>query len=54
MIGTGADRALPVMPDVLEEAKRRGVQVKVVGTVEAIELLRSAGSKTNAVLHITC
>src|SRR5437870_505619 len=54
VIGTGADRALPVMPDVLEEAKRRGVQVKVVGTVEAIQLLRSAGSKTNAVLHITC
>ena len=54
VIGTGADRALPVMPDVLEEAKRRGVQVKVVGTVEAIQLLRNAGSKTNAVLHITC
>jgi len=54
VIGTGADHALPVMPDVLEEAKRRGVEVKVVGTVEAIQLLRSAGGKTNAVLHITC
>ena len=54
VIGTGAQGALPVMPAVLEEAKRRGVKVKALRTKEAIELLRNAGGATNAVLHITC
>lgn len=54
VIGTGAEGSLPVMPEVLEEAKRRGVEVKAVRTPQAIELLRDAGSATNAVLHITC
>jgi hypothetical protein len=54
VIGTGAQGALPVMPDVLDEAERRGVRVTAVRTEEAIELLASASSSTNAVLHITC
>ena len=54
VIGTGAQGALPVMRDVLEEAKRRGVEVTSLRTKEAIELLRDAGGATNAVLHITC
>jgi hypothetical protein len=54
VIGTGAHGALPVMPDLLEEAKRRGVEVTAVPTKDAIELLRSARGATNAVLHITC
>src|SRR3989475_2465314 len=54
VIGTGAQGALPVMRDVLEEAKRRGVEVTSLRTKEAIELLRNAGGATNAVLHITC
>lgn len=54
VIGTGARGALRVMPEVLEEAERRGVKVTAVRTTEAIELLRSAGGATNAVLHITC
>jgi hypothetical protein len=54
VIGTGAEGALPVMPAVLEEAERRGVQVKVLRTAGALELLRGAGGDTNAVLHITC
>ncbi len=54
VIGTGAEGALPVMPAVLEEAERRGVEVKVLRTANAIEVLRGAGRDTNAVLHITC
>jgi len=54
VIGTGAEGSLPVMPAVLEEAQRRGVEVEAVRTEKAIELLRRAGPDTNAVLHITC
>ena len=54
IIGTGAEGALPVMPAVLEEAERRGVEVIVTRTQKAVELLRAAGPDTNAVLHITC
>lgn len=54
VIGTGAEGLLPVMPEVLEEAKRRGVEVTAVRTPKAIELLCDARSGTNAVLHITC
>jgi len=54
VIGTGAQGALPVMPAVLEEAERRGVEVTAARTKEAIKLLRDAGAATNAVLHITC
>jgi len=54
VVGTDVEGALPVMPAVLEEAGRRGVDVTVVRTEKAIELLRDAGPDTNAVLHITC
>ena len=54
VIGTGANGSLPVMPAVLEEARRRGVELTSVKTAEAVRLLRAAGDDTNAVLHITC
>ena len=54
VIGTGAEGSMPVMPEVLEEAARRGVEVTAVRTPKAIALLRDARSGTNAVLHITC
>ncbi len=54
VIGTGAQGALPVMPEVVDEARRRGVELTAVRTEKAIELLRRAGRDTNAVLHITC
>ena len=54
MIGSGAAGALPVLDAVPEEARRRGVELLVVPTVEAIELLRSADEGTNAILHVTC
>ena len=54
IIGTGAHGALSVMPAVLEEARRRGIEVIAMRTDKAVELLRDAEGKTNAVLHITC
>jgi hypothetical protein len=54
VIGTGAYGRLPVMDDVRREAEERGVELIVLPTAEAIEVLRKAPRKTNAVLHVTC
>lgn len=55
IVGTGADGALPVEPDVLEEADRRHVELVAVPTEEACQLLASADPRTtNAILHVTC
>jgi len=53
VIGTGTG-ALPVMDQVKREARRRHVELRIVPTAQAIELLNSAGPETNAVLHVTC
>ena len=43
------------MPDVYEEAQRKGVQVIAKPTVEVCELLRKyQPSDVNAILHVTC
>ena len=52
VIGTGGG-ALPVMPEVKREAKRRKVKLLVVPTAEAIKALRDEPA-SNAVLHLTC
>lgn len=54
VIGTGAEGALPVMPEVLKEAERRGVEVVALRTSDAIKLLARRGPETNAILHVTC
>jgi hypothetical protein len=55
IIGTGASGQLPVMPEVYEEARRRGVEVIAVPTAEACELLRATDrGLPAAVLHVTC
>jgi hypothetical protein len=54
VVGTGEQGALPVMPAVLAEAERRGVEVVAVPTAKAIQLLTREQDGTNAVLHITC
>jgi hypothetical protein len=54
VIGTGAQGALPVMPAVLKEARRRGIDVMALRTDRAIQLLRGADNQTNAVIHVTC
>lgn len=54
VIGTGAAGSLPIVDDVAEEATRRGVQLLVLPTLEAIEELEQASTGTNAILHVTC
>ena len=54
VIGTGADGALPVMPELKAEAARRGVKLVVTPTREALGLLRDSKTGTNAILHVTC
>jgi hypothetical protein len=55
IIGTGASGQLPVMPEVYEEARRRGVEIIAVPTENACELLSAAdGRQPAAVLHVTC
>jgi len=55
IIGTGAHGALPIMPEVMEEAERRHIDLVAVPTEQACRLI--SGLKTQevrAVLHVTC
>jgi hypothetical protein len=55
IIGTGANGSLPIMPEVLEEARRRGVELTAVPTEDACRLVsRLNRSRVHAVLHVTC
>ena len=54
VIGTGASGALPVMNDVKLEAERRKVELLILPTVQAIEVLSKDPAETNAILHVTC
>jgi hypothetical protein len=55
IIGTGAHGQLPIMPEVLEEAHRREVEIVAVPTGEACRLLgEKHGGPIAAVLHVTC
>ena len=53
VIGSGGG-ALPVMPEVKREAKRRKVKLLVVPTAEAIKTLQDEPADSNAILHVTC
>ena len=53
VIGTGTG-ALPVMDEVKREARRRKVDLRILPTTQAIELLKAAEPDTNAILHVTC
>jgi hypothetical protein len=53
VIGTGTG-ALPVMDEVRREAKRRGIRLVILPTVEAIADLEEHPDGANAVLHVTC
>jgi len=53
VIGTGGG-ALPVMQEVKLEAKRRKVDLLVLPTEQAIDVLKQEPAKTNAILHVTC
>ena len=53
VIGTGGG-ALPVMQEVKQEARRREIELIIVPTEEAIEVLEADSEDTNAILHVTC
>jgi hypothetical protein len=54
VVGSGIYGALPVMDDVVVEAKRRHVDLVVVPTAQALVEMHDAGASTNAILHLTC
>ncbi len=54
VIGAGADGALPVMKQVREEAHRRKIDLVVLPTAKAIDVLTKTTKDTNAILHLTC
>jgi hypothetical protein len=54
VIGTGANGALPVMDDVKREAQARHVELLVLPTAQAIEVLEKGSKDINAILHVTC
>ena len=53
VVGTG-EGALPVMDEVRRKAERLEVELIILPTAEAIELLNRRAANTNAVLHVTC
>ena len=54
VIGTGLYGQLPVMGGVIEEAQRRGIELSIEPTPEAIRQLGRGAEHTNAILHVTC
>jgi hypothetical protein len=53
VVGTGTG-ALPVMDGVRREAERRKVELIILPTEEAMDLLKRCAESTNAILHVTC
>ena len=54
VVGTGAYGGLPVMEDVKREAEHRKVELLILPTARAIEVLERDADNTNAILHVTC
>ena len=53
LVGTGTG-ALPVMDEVRREAERRKVELIILPTDKAMELLKRRTENTNAIFHVTC
>ena len=53
VVGTGTG-ALPVMEEVKLQAKRRGVELLILPTAQAIAIFKKNPAETNAILHVTC
>jgi hypothetical protein len=53
VIGTGGG-ALPVMKEVKREARQREIELIIVPTEQAIQVLKDGSQDTNAILHVTC
>ena len=55
IVGTGAHGQMHPDPTALEELARRGVEVEVIRTGEAVERFNAADPRrTAAALHLTC
>jgi hypothetical protein len=55
IIGTGAYGRMPVAPEVLAEARRRGIKVLAMPTERALRALSEiSAEEAFAVLHVTC
>ena len=55
IVGTGAYERLPIMPEVFEEAEKRGIELTACNTGEACRLIsREADKNVRAILHVTC
>jgi hypothetical protein len=55
IIGTGAYGSLPIVPEVLDEARRRGIDLTAIPTKDACRLIaRLEQEEVHAVLHVTC
>ncbi len=54
VVGTGAYGRLPVMKEVKREASRRKIELLILPTIKAIEVLKQDPKETNAILHVTC
>ena len=55
IIGTGAHGSLPIMPEVVEEAARRNIDLVAVPTEQACRLISGLKPReVRAVLHVTC
>lgn len=55
IVGTGASGQLPIMPEVYDEARSRGVEIVAEPTDVACGLLEEADPRNvAAILHVTC
>lgn len=55
VIGSGYSGRLPVLAEVEVEARKHNVELEVMPTADAVELLNTEdGSRINAILHVTC
>lgn len=55
LIGIGMDGQLPVLDEVKAEARKRGVELILMKTEEAVKYLeQNSGEDLNVILHITC
>jgi hypothetical protein len=52
VIGTGHSSSLPVMDEVFEKALKKGVELVIKSTPEAIKHINNPD--TNFILHLTC
>ncbi len=52
VVGRGMCKSLPVMNEVISEAKRRGVTLIMVNTEQALQYINK--KDTNLILHLTC